>query len=98
MACLRESSPEEFSGVLLCDEKGCQLRFHTHSSDSGITQETPEAYRVLQLRLRAGDPTNVSGLCPKQITREEYERILGQPVADWQWDYWLKAYRERGLR
>lgn len=75
MACLRESSLEGRRGTLHCDEEGCKFAFVTDPEDSRANGETPQADRVLQFRLRVGDPAHSYGHCRARAKKRLEERI-----------------------
>ena len=63
MACLRESSVEGRSGIIPCDEEGCQFRLIPYPDIARADERSPEADRFLQLQLRAGGNENCFGKC-----------------------------------
>ena len=54
MARLCESTTEERSGTIPCDEEGCKLRLLAGWLGTSVAQQAFETHCVLQLRLRAG--------------------------------------------
>lgn len=55
MACLREQALDGRLGTVSCNEEGCVFRRFSRFGSETTFGESPEAYCVLQLRLRAGD-------------------------------------------
>src|SRR5690348_18415553 len=63
MACLRESSVEGRSGIVPCDEEGCQFILIPNPGIARADQRSPEADRFLQFQLRTGGNENCFGRC-----------------------------------
>lgn len=54
MACIREQTLEERSGIVPCHEKGCKFKYYKTECGKEIAGQSPASHCLLQLQLRAG--------------------------------------------
>ena len=85
MARLCESTPEERSRIIPCDEEGCQLTYRKTKAGITIINHPSETDCVLQLRLRVGIAAEI------EHYRNDFERVFGN-VTDWQWELFKKFF------
>lgn len=102
MACLREGPVEGRSGIVQCDEEGCESRCIKVGEGSNAFVHSPSGECVLKLRPRAGDSEKAWDDVIHEWDENWKGRPLNKDIEEHFGDFWderrnhLKEHYDRG--